>query len=249
MNIIDPRYYIIQDRLKSIRRIIGFASNKGGVGKSVIAVMTSIILSNKGFSVGLFDTDFTNPSCHIILHAERIKPVEDKGIIPPKIHKVKLMSITYYTGDKPLPLRGADITNTILELLAITRWGSLDFLVVDLPPGLSDEILDVIRFIKEINIVIVTTPSKLSLTSVSKLVKLLKYVRKHIVGVIVNEVSPTTINLESLKSTINSMGVKLLGVVGYDPLLEYAIGDYNRLMKTKFKSHVERVVDKILELV
>lgn len=249
MNTIDPRYSIIQDRVKSIRRIIGFASSKGGVGKSVIAVMTSIILSSKGFSVGLFDTDFTNPSCHIILNVKDTKPVEDKGIIPPEIHGVKLMSITYYTGDKPLPLRGVDITNVVLELLAITRWGSLDFLVVDLPPGLSDEILDVIRFIREIGMVIVTTPSKLSLTSASKLIKLLKSIGRHIVGVIVNEVSPTTINLESVKSTINSMGVELLGIVGYDPLLESAIGDYSRLVNTKFKLDVERVVDKILKLV
>ena len=243
---IDPRYTVIKKRLENVKTVVGFVSNKGGVGKSVIAAVSSLILSAKGYRVGLFDMDFTNPSCHIILGVKDMMPIEEKGIIPPELRGIKFMSITYYTGENPLPLRGHDITNIILELLTITRWDSLDFLILDLPPGLGDEILDAIRFIDKLNIIAVTTPSVLSLSSVSKLIKLLKSVKKNIMGVIVNEAVPSSIDKNSLERFIGSLNVPLLGMIPFDPSLEKALGKYDKILSTNFKLHLERIVNNII---
>ena len=83
------------------------------------------------------------------------------------------MSIVYFTGDKPSPLRGIDISNAMLELLAVTRWSSLDFLVVDTPPGIGDATMDVIRWMKRAEFLVMTTSSKVALETVKKVKKCL----------------------------------------------------------------------------
>ena len=122
----DPRISIIEERLKNIKHIIAVSSGKGGVGKSLVASMLAVILARKGFNVGLFDLDFTSPSTHLILGVEGLMPEEDKGVVPPLTNGIKYMSITYYSGENVSPLRGSDISNALIELLAITRWNSLD---------------------------------------------------------------------------------------------------------------------------
>jgi len=145
----DARVSVIEKRLKNIKRIISVASGKGGVGKSLVASSLALNLSKKGFKIGLLDLDLYGPSSHIILGVKDVFPKEEKGIIPPNVHGINFMSIVYFTEDKPSPFRGIDISNIIIELLAITQWGSLDFLIIDMPPGMGDETLDVIRLIKK----------------------------------------------------------------------------------------------------
>ena len=129
----DPRLSIIDKRLSKIKRIIAVASGKGGVGKSLVASTISLNLSKKGYKVGLLDLDLYGPSSHIILGVKDYGfPEEEKGIIPHKIDGINFMSIVYFTEDKPAPLRGMDITNVIIELLSITQWGDLDFLIIQI---------------------------------------------------------------------------------------------------------------------
>ncbi|RLF93197.1 ATP-binding protein, partial [Thermococci archaeon] len=146
----DPRLNIIDERLKNIKKVIAVSGGKGGIGKSSVASVLSLNLSKMGYRVGLLDMDFCGPSTHIILGIKDIYPEEDKGVIPPQSHGIKFMSIIYYAGDNPSPLRGVDISNALIELLAVTLWGELDFLIIDMPPGIGDAILDVIRLIKKI---------------------------------------------------------------------------------------------------
>ncbi|MCK5023812.1 MAG: P-loop NTPase, partial [Candidatus Aenigmarchaeota archaeon] len=141
----DPRLEIIDRRLEKIKKIVAVSGGKGGIGKSSAASTLALMLSKAGHKVGLLDLDFSSPSTHVILGIEDLYPVEEKGIIPPEIYGIKYMSIIYYTGDNPSPLRGGDISNAIIELLAITRWEELDFLVIDMPPGIGDIALDTIR--------------------------------------------------------------------------------------------------------
>ncbi|MCK4321585.1 P-loop NTPase, partial [candidate division WOR-3 bacterium] len=145
----DPRLRIIDKRLKNIKTMIAISGGKGGIGKSLVASTLSLILSKLGYKVGLLDLDFCGPSTHIVLGIRGIYPKEEKGIIPPEIYGIKFMSIIYYAGDNPSPLRGIDISNAIIELLAITRWGPLDFLIIDVPPGIGDTTLDIIRLMKK----------------------------------------------------------------------------------------------------
>ncbi|MDI6805946.1 MAG: P-loop NTPase, partial [Candidatus Bathyarchaeia archaeon] len=144
----DPRISVINERIKEIRNIITVSSGKGGVGKSLVASTLALTLTKKGYSVGLFDLDFTSPSTHVILGIEGVQPKENKGLVPPSVHGLKYMSIVYYSGEHASPLRGVDVSNALIELLAITRWGKLDFLVVDMPPGIGDATLDLLRLIK-----------------------------------------------------------------------------------------------------
>ncbi len=142
----DPRLNIIDKRLDGIKKLIAVSGGKGGIGKSLTASVLALTLSRLGYEVGLLDLDLSAPSTHVILGIEGLYPEEEKGIVPSEVHHVKFMSIVYFTGDNPAPLRGIDISNAMLELLVVTRWGALDFLIVDMPPGVGDAMMDVIRW-------------------------------------------------------------------------------------------------------
>lgn len=226
----DPRLSVIGERLEEVARIIVVCSGKGGVGKSLIASLTSLLSSRSGLRVGLLDLDFHGPSCHIILGARKASPLEDRGLVPPTVAGVRLMSLAFFAGDKPIPLRGADVTNALLELLAITRWGRLDLLIVDSPPGMGEEILDVARILRRAEALLVTTPSPLSLSTVSRLVQLLKSLRTPIVGVLENMRREEE---GEVAREARRWGVRYLGWLPYDPEIEAAIGDPARLLSTQ----------------
>src|SRR4030043_1280565 len=171
---VDPRTSIINERLKRISRIIAVSSGKGGVGKSLVATTLALTLAKKGCKVGLFDLDFTSPSTHTILGAKNAQPTEDKGLVPPTVQGLEYMTLIYYTSDQPAPLRGTDTSNALIELLAVTRWSKLDYLIIDMPPGIGDAVLDLIRLVNRIEFIIVTTPSLLAFETVKKQVALLR---------------------------------------------------------------------------
>ncbi|MEM2263246.1 MAG: P-loop NTPase, partial [Candidatus Bathyarchaeia archaeon] len=115
---VDPRINIIEKRLEKVRRLIAVSSGKGGVGKSLVASVLALTLLDKGFEVGLFDADFTSPSTHRILGVRRLEIREEKGIVPMHVHGLKYMSIVAFSGEETLPLRGADISNILIELFS-----------------------------------------------------------------------------------------------------------------------------------
>jgi len=239
----DPRVAIIEHRLDGIKRIIAVASGKGGVGKSVTASLLALILAKRGYHVGLLDLDLYGPSSHIILGIDVDEyPSEDKGIIPPERHGIRFMSIVYYSKEHPTPLRGEDVTNAIIEVLAITRWGNLDFLIIDMPPGIGDETLDIIRLIKKSEFLVVTTPSKVALQTVVKLVKLLKELNVPIIGVIENMKFDDS---AYVKDTVSELGVKYLGYVPFDKSFEDAVGSAEKLMKTDVAKKLSELVGNL----
>jgi ATP-binding protein involved in chromosome partitioning len=236
----DPRTSIINKRMRGINRIIAVSSGKGGVGKSLVATTLALTLVKKGYSVGLFDLDFTSPSTHKILGIKNVQPKEEKGIVPPIVHGIKYMSIVYYSGEHASPLRGTDVSNALIELLSITRWGKLDFLVIDMPPGIGDATLDLIRLINNIEFLIVTTPSQLAFETVRKLASLLKELKIPVIGVIEN------IKMNHSKTTqqkTRELGVEFLGEIPYDSKVEEAIGNTNKLLNTTLTKKVENISD------
>lgn len=239
----DPRTSIVAERLKGIHDIIVVSSGKGGVGKSLTAAMLALALVKKGYSVGLFDLDFTSPSTHIILGVGEVQPKEEKGIIPPQVHGLKYMSIVYYSGDYAAPLRGVDVSNALIELLSITRWEKLDFLVIDMPPGIGDATLDIIRLIKNIKFLIVTTPSQLAFETVRKLVILLNDLRVPVIGVVEN----MKVNKSNhIQRQVRSLGATFLGEIPFDTKVEESIGNVNMLQETALAGNTEKIVAKIL---
>jgi len=239
---VDPRVSIINERMKRISRIIAVSSGKGGVGKSLVAATLALTLAKKGFSVGLFDLDFTSPSTHIILGIEGVQPKEEKGIVPPIVHGIKYMSIIYYSGEYVSPLRGADVSNALIELLSITRWERLDLLVMDMPPGIGDATLDLIRLIKNIEFLIVTTPSQLAFETVRKLISLLKELKISVIGVIENIKMD---NSDAIQKQARKLGLEFLEEIPYDPKVEEAIGNTDKLLNTILAKKVEEIAEKL----
>jgi ATP-binding protein involved in chromosome partitioning len=241
--VVDPRTSVINKRLARISRIIAVSSGKGGVGKSMVATTLALTLAHNGCKVGLFDLDFTSPSTHIILNAQNTQLKEEKGIIPPTVHGLEYMSLVYFVGDNPAPLRGADVSNALIELLSVTQWGKLDFLVIDMPPGIGDAVLDLVRLIKRIEFLIVTTPSLLAFETVKKQVSLLCALKMPIIGVIEN------MKMDKAKGIAEETGklrLKFLGEIPFDPQVEDAIGDVEKLLNTAIGKKIQQVADNII---
>jgi ATP-binding protein involved in chromosome partitioning len=236
--LIDPRASVINERLSRIGRIIAISSGKGGVGKSLVATTLALTLARKGYKVGLFDLDFTSPSTHLILGAEKAQPKEEKGIIPPVVKGLAYMSLVYYSGDQAMPLRGEDVSNALIELLSVTQWGELDFLIVDMPPGISDAVLDLVRLVKHIEFLIVTTPSLLAFETVKKQVSLLKDLKVPIIGVVENMKMNKAKNIEQESK---KLGLKFLAEIPYDLKMEEAIGDEKKLLDTTMAQRIKEV--------
>jgi len=234
----DPRLAVISKRLEDVENIIAVSSGKGGVGKSMIATSLALNLRDRNYKVGLLDLDFTSPSTHFILGIDGLYPEEEYGIIPPDAHGLSYMSITHYSLDKPVPLRGADVSNAIIELLAITRWGELDYLIIDMPPGIGDATLDIIRLIQRIQFIIITTPSKVAFQSVRRLLVLLKELETPVIGVIENMVmTPSSV----IEEQTGELGFNYLGSIIFDKKLEQVFGNPDELASTKFFKQVGEI--------
>lgn len=240
---IDPRIKAIEARLEKVKRIIPVVSGKGGVGKSMVSTILALVLAKKGYKVGLLDLDFHGASDHVILGFEPEEfPEEDRGVVPPEVHGIKFMSIVYYSEDKPTPLRGMEISDALIELLAITRWEELDFLIIDMPPGMGDQFLDVLRFLKEGEFVVVATPSKLAINVIKKLLELLKEQKFKIVGLVENLKLDEEKDIEEIANEFNVP--YLVGIPLYKDLDE-KVGDVEELLKSEFSKKIERVADSL----
>jgi ATP-binding protein involved in chromosome partitioning len=240
----DPRIGIIDERFRDIGNIISVGSGKGGVGKSIVAANLALQLAEKGLKVGLLDLDFQGSSDHVILGLPEKMPEEKKGIIPPTHHGIKFISLVYYTQNRPVPFRGRNFTDALLELLAVTIWGKLDFLIMDMPPGIGDHTLDLIEFIKQNAFLIVTTPSKVAFETVKKLITFLKEQKIPLLGLLENmKLDDSNYVWEESKK----MEVSYLGALPFDQSLENAIGKPEKLRQTELSHTLLGVTDKILE--
>jgi ATP-binding protein involved in chromosome partitioning len=185
--VIDPRPEVISRRLAPVRRILAFSSAKGGVGKSVCSVLSALALCRTGCRVGLLDLDFQGASAHLLLGVQLRFPEERGGIRPLRVREsLDFMSFAAFSRESAVPLRGGEVSEALLELLAVTIWEPLDFLLLDMPPGIGDELLDVLRLLPGAEFVVVATPSALALQVVERLLALLEELRLPVRGMIEN---------------------------------------------------------------
>jgi ATP-binding protein involved in chromosome partitioning len=241
---VDPRYTIIGDRLAGVRRVLAVAGSKGGIGKSLVSTSLALAGADAGLRVGLFDLDFTSPSDHVILGVEERFPEEQFGIDPHRAHGIDLMSVAFFLGEAPAPLRGAEATSALLELLAITRWGDLDLLVLDMPPGLGDTTLDVIRLLPGLEFLLLGTGSRVVIESVRRALALLTELEVPLAGVFENLQREPNVTVETLAERF---GVPFLGALPYDPEVETALGDVDRLRETEFFGTLRETVSSLLD--
>jgi ATP-binding protein involved in chromosome partitioning len=226
---IDPRTFVVEERLAGVARIIGVTGSKGGIGKSVIATTLALALADLGRTVGLFDLDFTSPSDHVVLGVERSFPGEDFGIDPHRVHGIDLMSVAFFAGDAAVPLRGEATTSALLELLAITRWGDQDVLILDMPPGLGDTSLDVIHLLPRLEFLLVGNGSRVVIESVRRAMELLAELDVPLLGLLENMPRGPAGAVAQLAAKFN---VPFLGVVPTDEGLEEALGDIGLLRRS-----------------
>ncbi len=241
----DPRLAVIGRRLARVARVVPVMSSKGGVGKTLLSCLLALALSERGARVGLLDLDVTNPTAHVVLGADLSKfPEEDRGVVPPLIGGVKFMSVAYYSGENPLPLRGWEIDNVVREVLAVTIWGDLDFLVIDTPPGIGDEVLDVLSYFPKHEPLVVATPSPLTVTSVRRLLKLLtEAVKGELIRVVENMARD---NSSIIADLARKFRVGFLGKVRFDEGVDRAVGDIDALRESRMYRDVSMIAEKLL---
>ena len=160
------------EELAEVRHIIGIASGKGGVGKSTVAVNLAVALARLGYRVGLADADVYGPSVPVMTATEGVVPEmaeDEKTILPIEKYGVKWMSIGYFAqAGQALIWRGPMACNALKQMILQVRWGPLDFLLIDMPPGTGDIHISLVGDIPMEGAVIVTTPQAVALADVEK---------------------------------------------------------------------------------
>jgi len=175
-------------KLPGIQHIIATSSGKGGVGKSTVSINLALGLVQKGFKVGLADVDIYGPSIPTLLGIEDEQPqVLDQTLIPIQKHDLKIMSMGFLVGqDTPAILRGPMITKFIHQFVTGVKWGELDYLILDLPPGTGDAQLSLAQNVPLTGAVVVTTPQAISVKVALRGLRMFEKVKIPILGVIEN---------------------------------------------------------------
>ncbi|MFI3282537.1 MAG: Mrp/NBP35 family ATP-binding protein [Rikenellaceae bacterium] len=178
----------------AIANIIAIASGKGGVGKSTVTANLAATLRNMGFRVGVLDADIYGPSQPRMFGVEGYLPDGEQidgvdCILPAEVDGIKLMSIGFFIKSTDALLwRGTMASNALKQLIHQTKWGTLDFLLVDLPPGTGDIHLTILSELKFKSAVIVSTPQGIALADVVRGVEMFRNenVNVKIAGIIEN---------------------------------------------------------------
>ena len=197
------------EQLADVQHIIAIASGKGGVGKSTVAVNLAVSLARQGYRVGLSDADVYGPSVPKMTGTEgEIPEVElydamgnllpedadftddcKEVMLPIEKYGVKWMSIGYFARpEQALIWRGPMACNALKQMLLQVKWGELDYLLIDLPPGTGDIHISMVQDIPLSGAIIVTTPQAVALSDVEKSVNMFRNpdIGKPILGIIEN---------------------------------------------------------------
>jgi ATP-binding protein involved in chromosome partitioning len=175
--------------IEGIYHVIAIASGKGGVGKSTVAANLAVALRSTGAAVGLCDCDLYGPSIALMFGSnERPFANEETGhIVPIERHGLKLMSMGFLLDDaSPAILRGPMVTRYTQQFLRQVEWGTLDYLILDLPPGTGDIQLTIVQTVALSGAVIVTTPQEVALIDARKASTMFRKVNVPVLGLIEN---------------------------------------------------------------
>jgi ATP-binding protein involved in chromosome partitioning len=175
--------------LEGVRYKIAVASGKGGVGKSTVSTNLSLALRSLGYTVGLLDADIYGPSQQMMLGIEGRPQIDerDEKIVPMENHGVKTMSLGLITDpDTPVIWRGPMVMKALDQFLTDVKWGELDFMVIDLPPGTGDAQLTLTQKVPLTGAVIVTTPQDVALIDARKGLAMFRKVNVPVLGIIEN---------------------------------------------------------------
>ncbi len=252
-----------QCNLMCIKNKLIVMSGKGGVGKSSVAVYLALALAQKGYQVGLMDIDLHGPSIPRMLGLHGVLNTDqDQKILPheyrPNLKVVSIESLLEDT-DTAMIWRGPIKHGVIQQFLADCKWGELDFLVVDCPPGTGDEPLSIAKLIPDGQAVIVTTPQEVALADVRKSINFCRKVKLEIVGLVenmsglfcphCNEHIPL-FSSGGGRATTEKMKVDFLGSLPFDPAVVQGGDSGHPVLEdqggTPFKKAVREFADALL---
>jgi len=246
-----------------IKHKIIIASGKGGVGKSTISVNLARALQMKGLQVGVLDADITGPDIPKLLGIEDQKLMQgSEGIEPADANGIKAASMALILSSRETPVvwRGPMKMAAIKQFIQDVNWGDLDFLIVDLPPGTSDEPLSVLQLIPDLaGAIIVTTPQEVSLLDSRKAVNMVKAMKLPVLGIVENM---SGLKCPHCQETINIFGsgggermaeemdAPFLGAIPIDPQV-CAWGDSGQTFagcKTQAGESFALIVERLLKM-
>jgi Mrp family chromosome partitioning ATPase len=181
----------VKERMKHIKHKVVVLSGKGGVGKSTVSANLGVAFAKSGARVGILDVDIYGPSIQKILGLEGERPeTSDKYIVPvlgPLGVKVMSMGFLLRNADDAVAWRGPLVAKAITQFLSDVEWGSLDVLVVDLPPGTGDEILSILQSIPGVDgTLVVSTPQEVAVLGARRAIQLTQKMGVTVLGVVEN---------------------------------------------------------------
>lgn len=173
--------------LPTIKNVVAVASGKGGVGKSTTAANLALALAAEGAAVGVLDADIHGPSQPRMLGASGKPELDGKKLVPKRAHGLELMSIGFLVDERtPMIWRGPMVTQALAQLLNETRWGELDYLIIDMPPGTGDIHLTLCQRVPLSGAVIVTTPQDIALLDARRGLAMFNKVEVPVLGIVEN---------------------------------------------------------------
>ena len=209
--------------INGVKKIIAVSSAKGGVGKSTIAVNLAIALKKLNYKVGILDADIYGPSIPQMLGiSEKPKSEDGKNLIPISKYGLQCMSIGFLVDqDTAMIWRGPMVISAIKTFTSSVVWDSLDYLVIDLPPGTGDALLTFSQEILIDGVVVVSTPQEIALLDANRGIKMFQKMGVNILGIIENMSSFTSedgkehfiFGKDGAKNMSENLNINLLGVV------------------------------------
>jgi ATP-binding protein involved in chromosome partitioning len=179
---------IVKKVLGGVKHIICVASGKGGVGKSTMSVNLAVALRRIGYSVGLMDADIYGPSIPTMLKTEgRPHADSNQKILPVVAHGIRCLSIgMMMPSDQAVIWRGPMVQGALRNFIQDTKWGDLDYLIIDLPPGTGDAQLTLIQSVDLSGAIIVSTPQKVALDDAIRGIAMFNKLNVPLLGLVEN---------------------------------------------------------------
>jgi ATP-binding protein involved in chromosome partitioning len=213
--------------LRGIKHIVAIGSGKGGVGKTTVAVNLAVSLAKLGYQVGLIDADIYGPNVPTMLGATtQPRIIGENQIEPLTAHGVKFISIGLISpGDKPMVMRGPMLHQIIKQFLQQVAWDTLDFLLVDLPPGTGDVVISLVQTVPLTGAVVVSTGSSVALQDARKALEMFHQVNVEVLGLVENMSQMTlpdgtvidVFGAGATQQTAKQYNLPFLGSIDLDP--------------------------------